>query len=175
MLDDRRFHTATLTAAYLAAIVAANLTVAWWGPAWSIVNAFLFIGLDLTSRDRLHDAWHGKGLRWKMTLLVASGSTLSYLLNQSAGRIALASFVAFAAAGIVDVLIYEWALRRGTSRMRRINESNVGAAAVDSLLFPTIAFGGLMPLVTLGQFTAKVAGGFMWAWILGRRDADSGR
>jgi hypothetical protein len=59
-----------LIALYLAAIVAANLSVAYFGPASTIVNAFLFIGLDLTARDRLHDAWHGRGLAWKMTLLI---------------------------------------------------------------------------------------------------------
>ena len=42
---------------YLAAIVAANLTVSAFGPTWSIVNALLFVGLDLTTRDKLHDAW----------------------------------------------------------------------------------------------------------------------
>ena len=41
---------------YLAAIVAANLSVAAFGLAVSIANAFIFIALDLTSRDRLHEA-----------------------------------------------------------------------------------------------------------------------
>lgn len=35
-----------LIALYLAAIVLANLSVAYFGPAVSIVNSFLFIGLD---------------------------------------------------------------------------------------------------------------------------------
>jgi len=91
---------------------------------------------------------------------------LSWVLNRDAGRIAVASFVAFALSGLVDVVVYEWAFRRGVGRMRRINESNVAAAAVDSVLFPTIAFGGFLPLVTLGQFVAKVFGGAVWAWIL---------
>ena len=151
---------------YLGAIVAANLLVARFGPSVTVLNAFLFIGLDLTSRDALHDRWHGRGLRWKMTLLVASGSVLSWGLNYDAGRIALASFVAFAAAGVVDVVVYEWATRRGAGRMRRINESNVAAASVDSVLFPTIAFGEFLPLIVLGQFAAKVFGGAVWAWVL---------
>ena len=151
---------------YLGAIVAANLLVARFGPSVTVLNAFLFIGLDLTSRDTLHDRWHGKGLRWKMTLLVGTGSVLSYLLNRDAGRIAFASFVAFAVAGFVDVVVYEWALRRGVGKMRRINESNVAAAAADSTLFPTIAFGEFLPLIVLGQFAAKVFGGAVWAWVL---------
>src|SRR5690242_264188 len=91
---------------YLAAIVAANLTVAWFGPSVVIVNAFVFIALDLTSRDRLHEAWHGRGLEWKMAALIASGSLLSWLIDGAAGPIALASFVAFAVSAALDTLIY---------------------------------------------------------------------
>ena len=153
---------------YLFAVIAANLTVALWGPGWSVANAFLFIGLDLTARDGLHDAWRGKGLRWKMTLLVASGSVISWLLNAGAARIAVASFVAFAAAGTIDVAVYEWATRRGVGRLRRINESNVAAGAADSVLFPTVAFGAFLPVIMAGQFAAKVFGGVVWGWLLGR-------
>ena len=49
--------SALLTALYLAAIVLANLSVAHFGPASTPYNAFLFIGLNLATRDRLHDLW----------------------------------------------------------------------------------------------------------------------
>jgi len=149
---------------YLVAIIAANLTTAAFGPAWSIVNAFLFIGLDLTARDKLHDAWHNNGLVWKMAALIAAGSTISYVLNRDAGIVALASFVAFALAAVVDTLAYS--LLRNKSYLRRVNGSNLVSAAVDSLVFPTIAFGGIMPLITLGQFAAKIGGGFAWSLVL---------
>ena len=42
---------------YLGAIVLANFMILWFGPAVSVINAFLLIGLDLSLRDRLHDAW----------------------------------------------------------------------------------------------------------------------
>lgn len=149
---------------YLVAIIAANLSVAQFGPRAAIVNAFLFIGLDITTRDYLHEAWHGKRLWVKMLLLIASGSILSYLLNRSAGAIALASFVAFAGAGLADTLIYAALGER--AKLLRINGSNVGAAAVDSLVFPAMAFG--FPLlwgIMFGQFLAKVGGGFVWSLI----------
>lgn len=151
---------------YLAAIVAANLTVAMWGPSMTVVNAFLFIGLDLTARDKLHDAWHGNGLVWKMGALIATGSVLSWLLNQAAAQIALASFVAFAAASVVDTVAYH--MLRNRVWWQRVNGSNVLSAAVDSVLFPTIAFGALLPVIVLGQFAAKVLGGAVWSWILGK-------
>lgn len=150
---------------YLFAIVAANLLVARFGPTISIINAFLFIGLDLKTRDNLHDDWQHKGLWWKMILLILSGSVLSWLLNRQAGQIALASFVAFMASSIADTLVYT-ALRR-KDRMTRVNGSNFFGAAVDSLIFPSLAF-GFPPdwWIVYGQFTAKVAGGLFWSLVL---------
>jgi queuosine precursor transporter len=150
---------------YLAAIVLANLSVAQFGPSVSILNAFLFIGLDLTARDHLHDAWRRKHLALKMAALIATGSILSYVLNRNAGPIALASFVAFASAAVVDALVYHRLLH--LPRWLRMNGSNVPAAAVDSIVFPALAFGWpLLWLVMLAQFFAKVAGGFVWSVLL---------
>ncbi len=149
---------------YLVAIVLANLTVAWFGPGMTIVNTFLFLGLDLTTRDRLHDAWHGRHLWSKMAALIAVGSALSWLLNRDAGQIALASMVAFAAASVVDTVAYH--LLRNRAWWQRVNGSNVASAAVDSVVFPTLAFGAFLPWIVAGQFAAKVSGGAMWSWIL---------
>ena len=149
---------------YLAAIVAANLVVAAFGPAASIVNAFVFIGLDLTARDRLHDAWRGRGLPGRMAALIGLGGLISWLLNANAGTIAVASTVAFVAAAAIDSAVYH--LLRDARRVVRINASNIAAAAADSLIFPTIAFGALMPIIVIGQFSAKVLGGFVWGLLL---------
>lgn len=151
---------------YLAAIVAANLSVAYFGPWVSIINSFLFIGLDITTRDALHERWEGRHLWAKMGLLILAGSVLSWLLNRDAGRIALASFVAFAAAGAADTIVYH--ILRRQPKMQRVNGSNAVSAAVDSLVFPTLAFGSLMPTIVAGQFLAKVVGGYIWALLLNR-------
>ena len=42
---------------YLGAIVLANFSVFYFGKWATIANAFLFIGLNITSRDKLHDSW----------------------------------------------------------------------------------------------------------------------
>jgi len=148
---------------YLVAIVLANLTVAAFGPRMVIVNAFLFIGLDLTARDRLHDAWKGNYLVPKMTALIAAGSILSWMLNRNAAQIALASFVAFSAAAIVDTIIYQ--LLGKYPRWLRINGSNIPSALVDSIVFPTLAFGAFLWPIVLGQFLAKTLGGFVWSLV----------
>lgn len=149
---------------YLVAIVLANLLVVMFGPPITILNAFLFIGLDLTARDKLHDAWQRNGLAWKMCLLIAAGSALSWLLNRDAGPIALASFVAFGLAAIADTAMY--ALLGNRAKLVKVNGSNLVSAAVDSLVFPTLAFGALLWPVVVGQFAAKVLGGFIWSLIL---------
>ena len=48
----------------------------------------------------------------------------------------------------------------------RSNGSNIAGSALDSIIFPTMAFGVFMPEIILGQFVAKVAGGAIWSFIL---------
>ena len=154
---------------YLVAIVSANLIVAQFGPSATIINAFVLIGFDLTARDALHEKWQGKNLWRNMFILIAAGGMLSYWVNKDAYMIAVASTIAFVAAGIADTLVYQ--LLGKKSRLLKMNGSNSVSAGVDSLLFPTIAFGGFLPLVTLGQYLAKVLGGALWSIILGRTRA----
>ena len=149
---------------YVAALVVANLLVAWFGPWFSAINAFVLIGLDLSLRDKLHEQWQNDKLILKMGVLIAVASVISYLLNPAAGVIALASFVAFAIAMIADTIVYH--LLREKSWMTRSNGSNVAGAAVDSIAFPTIAFGGFMPEIVALQFFAKVFGGGIWSYWL---------
>lgn len=163
--------------AYLAAIVAANLVLTeilqrGGSPWWSVLTAFLFIGADFTLRDGLTEAWRGRGMRWKMALLIVAGSVLSYALNAGAARIAVASAVAWGSAAAVDWAVYMALYNRPW--MVRANGSNVPSSAVDSVVFPWIAFGGLNVGLSLAQFVAKVAGGALWAWLLRGWRARSG-
>ena len=161
-----KLNQAQLVILYLVAIVVANLSVAAFGASVTIVNAFLLIALDLTARDSLHDLWRGH-IRRNMFLLIGGGALLSALLNMNALPIALASCAAFAAAGVVDTVVYS--LLGDKSRFVRMNGSNVFSAVVDSVVFPALAFGfPLMWGVVVGQFVAKVAGGFLWSVVLTR-------
>ena len=151
-------------AIYIAALVTANLLVAWLGPWFSPINAFVLIGLDLSLRDKLHEEWKNDKLVLKMGGLIAVASGISYLLNPAAGSIALASFVAFALAMSADTIAYHFL--RDKPWMIRSNGSNVAGAAVDSITFPTIAFGGLMPEIVALQFMSKICGGAIWSYWL---------
>lgn len=157
--------TAPLIALWLAAITAANLISAHFGPEASIYNAFALIGLTLVIRDRLHDQWQ-TGRVWKMGLLILTGSTLAYLVTPDAGMIGLASGVAFLAAETADAIVYHAV--RFWPWLERSNFSNFFGAAVDSLVFPTLAFGGVLWGVTVGQFTAKVAGALLFTLLIQR-------
>lgn len=152
---------ATAVLIYAAAMILANLSVATFGPSVTPINAFVLIGLDLTMRDWLHV----RIKPWQMAALIAITGLLTYALNPAAGNIAVASACAFSAAALVD-----WATftRLRGSWMYRANGSNVAGAAVDSLIFPTLAFGALMPQIVLAQFLAKIAGGAIWTWIFNR-------
>lgn len=146
---------------YAAAIVAANFSAATFGPAVTPINAFFLIGLDLTLRDWLHV----RVKPWQMLVIIAASGAVSYALNPAAGTIAVASAISFAVAALVDWLVFTYA--KGTW-LQRAMKSNIAGAGVDSLLFPTLAFGAVMPLIVAGQFAAKVAGGALWAWAVRR-------
>lgn len=153
-----------LVIGYLLAIVTANLLAARFGPVVTVLNAFCFIGLDLSTRDQLHARWQGRRLWPRMFLLIGSGGLLAFLLGGNE-RIALASCIAFIASGSADALVYHSLGHR--TRLTRINGSNLAGAVVDSLLFPLLAFGWpLSWAIVLGHILAKVAGGAIWARVL---------
>ena len=153
---------------YAAAMTAANLLIVAFGPAISPLNSFLFIGLDLALRDWLHVRMRA----WQMLALIAASGALTYLLNPAASKIAIASAVAFTCAAAVDWSVFS--VMRG-SWMKRSNASNIAGAAVDSFVFPTLAFGVLMPHIIVAQFAAKVCGGAVWSYLLFRQRAQVGQ
>jgi uncharacterized PurR-regulated membrane protein YhhQ (DUF165 family) len=144
---------------YAASIVAANLLVVQFGPAITPINAFFLIGMDLALRNWLN-------LRMRpiyMGSLILGTGVLTYVLNPAAQQIAIASAIAFTAAALADWLTFNTV---AGGWMRRNLAGNSVGAAVDSLLFPTLAFGALMPAVVVAQFFAKVAGGSFWGYLM---------
>lgn len=160
---------------YLIAVVIANLAFAHFMQGDDTqqlliadgIICFFMIGFDMAIRDKLHDAWHHKGLFWKMPLLILSGSVVSYLINHDSQTVAIASFTAFAAAGFTDFLVYH--VLRNHPHWQRVNGSNLLSAAVDSFVFPLMTFGWPLQwnFFTVEFFT-KVLGGLLWFYIIVR-------
>ncbi len=160
-----RAKVAVLVGAYLAAIVTANIITARYGPTASVYNAFALIGLDLITRDRLADFWGTS--RWrKMALLIGAGSAISFLVAQNVQAIAEASAISFACAETCEGVLYH-ALRR-REWVQRANAAAWLGAAIDSFVFPTLAFGGVEWSTTVGQFTAKTAGALLWSAVIAK-------
>lgn len=152
-------------ALYLAAAVVANLSIAHFGPDAQYINAFLFIGFSIVARDLLHDVFEEHRLA-KMAGLIAAATVLTYSINPAGGKFALAGAAAFAAMESVDAIVYQLAAR--LPWLMRTNLSNVPAALVDSIVFPTLAFGGFSLSMTTGQMSAKIAGGLVFSLALMR-------
>ena len=99
------------------------------------------------------------------TLIIISGG-ISYLTNPLTGRIVIASVIAFAVSMILDTVVYQLLFKK--RKIIKINGSNIISAVADSIIFPTIAFGGFSLWLTIGQFLAKVFGGFIWSLFLSK-------
>jgi len=150
---------------YLLAIVFANLSDAILGPSMSVVNAFLLIGFDFSCRDYLQSKWEGNNLWIRVFSLILAGGIISYLVNIHAAPIAIASAISFTVASSIDAGVFAL-LGKRVSKIIRWNGTNLVGAGIDSILFPTLAFGSFMPLVSFGQYVAKIFGGFLWSIVL---------
>ena len=141
-------------------------------PKAAVYNAFLFIGLDLTSRDRLHDLWRGHLIR-NMAALIATGSAalLPGLASgrlrprRRANRLRLSGRVR-RSCGAADALLYH--LLRDRPWYERVNQSNLAGAAVDSLVFVALWPFGFDFTLAFTLFAAKVAGGVVWSFVLAK-------
>lgn len=146
---------------YAAALICANISLAAFGPWVSPINSFLLIGLDLALRDVLHTR-----LRWwQMAALILGTAVISWIISNDAGKIALAGAISFSLAGLADWAIFSKAKGSWT---RRSTLSNTAGAAVDSVTFPLLAFGGFLPEIVAAQFFAKVIGSSLWVAFLSR-------
>ena len=68
----------------------------------------------------------------------------------------------------IDFKIVDWLVfnKIKGAWFKRASISNTAGALVDSIAFPTIAFGVLMPEIVILQFLAKTFGGMMWSFML---------
>ena len=150
---------------YAFAMTLANLLITKLGVWVSPINSFFLIGLTLVLRDWLHVRLK----TWQMGLLIFASGLITYALNSSAAQIAIASSVSFTVAALVDWLVF---IKVTGSWFKRSNISNVAGSAVDSCVFPTMAFGVIMPEIVAAQFAAKMFGGLLWSFVMNKKGDD---
>jgi len=160
----RALKLAALAVPYVGLVVAANLLVNHYGPKAAPAIAFVFVAAVLIFRDQFAQL---AGRRWQAQVLqaalIAAGALATWLINRDAALIAKASVIAFAASELIEQIAYRLMWRRPW--MEKAPYSAVLGAAVDSVLFISIAFGFDFWIV-IGQFAAKVGGGFLWATMI---------
>jgi uncharacterized PurR-regulated membrane protein YhhQ (DUF165 family) len=149
---------------YAFAMTLANLLIVKLGVWISPFSSFFLIGLILVLRDWLHIRLK----TWQMGCLIFASGLITYALNPAAAQISIASSVSFTIAALVDWIVF---MRITGSWFKRANISNVAGSAVDSFVFPTMAFGVIMPEIVAAQFAAKMFGGFVWSYLFNKNKA----
>ena len=147
-----------------------------------VVPAAVFIyAITFTLIDLINDRLGKQGARYVIytaflaNLLLAGYTLLAIALpappfyeNQAAfasvlgstWRIVLASLTAYLLSSLIDVQVFAWWRERvGRYRWARVLASNAVSTLVDSVLFITIAFLGVMPVwpLIVGQYLVKMA------------------
>lgn len=146
---------------YILSVTLANLSAATFGIWATPFNAFLLIGLEITSRDVLHS----RITKPQMFGVITVAGVLSFLININTTMIAVASLISVSVACLLDYYVFG-KVKGGW--WKKSNTSNVFSSLADSVLFPTIAFGVLSIPVILAQFTLKVIGGLFWSTLFVR-------
>lgn len=157
-----------LVICYLMAIVAANLSVQVWGQIAMIGIAWLIIPFDFVVRDVLHLRWEGRGVFWRLSLLIMAGAILTTLCNLDAWRIGAASAITFIIGGAVNTFLF--VLLNRIPIFNRMVVSNSITSIVDSILFPLLALGYFSVWISAGQAVSKILGSVLWAFIFRGRD-----
>lgn len=174
--------TTLLIGLYVACELIANVTAGKpVSLAGIVVPAAVFLyTLTFTLIDLIHEQLGKQGARrviataFAANLLLAGYSQLAIWLPAApfydgrafaavlgaTPRIVVASLAAYLASSLVDAEIFAWWRRRvGGPRWLRVLTSNAVSTLVDSVLFITLAFGGVLPLAPLirGQYLVKMA------------------
>lgn len=146
---------------YVTMFLIANVLVSVFGPAITPINALFLIAGDMVLRDRIQ---YESGVAWSISACVIAGLA-TIAIAPGSEMIAVASALSVMLAGSASALAFK--LKSG-GFFSKAMPANISAAAVDSLAFPLIAFGSIMPGVTLAQFAAKTIGATIILMIIKR-------
>lgn len=143
---------------YVLCVVLANVLAARWiipiGFGLMVPAGVFMIAPIFTLRDYIHKKY---GYKTSVVLIFAA-SIISYLLSIVMGStllsmITIASVISFLISELIDTFIYHKLDK--DAWLSKVMKSNLVSALIDSVLFISIAFGFILPLI-LGQYIVKV-------------------
>jgi len=132
---------------YLVCVLVAQYTATWIIPVplpiigGAVTLGTLAFGVTFTARDRVHRL--GRQKVYTMIALAVIGSIFETIILGVPFRIIVASAIAIALSETADTEIYQRLLHK--SWLVRVVSSNAVSIPLDSLLFASIAFVGLLP------------------------------
>lgn len=144
---------------YLFSIVLANILILQFG-SWMIpIVSFLLIGFDLVVRDKLTDVIS----KLQMFIMILISGLITFIINSNSIQISIASSLSFTIASLVDWYVF---VNSSGTWSQRSYKSNIFGATVDSLIFPTIAFGSFILHIVVIQIITKIIGSAMWVYLI---------
>jgi uncharacterized PurR-regulated membrane protein YhhQ (DUF165 family) len=132
---------------YLTCVLVAQYTATWIIPlpipiiGGAITVGLLFFGVTFTARDRVHGL--GRKHVYTMIILAVIGSIAETIILGVPFRIIVASAIAITISETADTEVYQRLLNK--SWFIRVISSNAISIPLDSLIFASIAFVGLLP------------------------------
>lgn len=150
--------------AYIAAILAANVTATWFVGSLSVGT--LIFGAVFTLRDRLHA--YGRRVVYGAICASAIASTLVAYFGGAEWRVILASVVALVLSETTDTEVYQ---RTAGAWLRRVTWSNAASIPLDTMLFNAIAFLGVFSwsfllAICVTDIVIKALSSGVMAWFL---------
>jgi uncharacterized PurR-regulated membrane protein YhhQ (DUF165 family) len=151
-------------------LVLANLMVFKTGQAALLLTGLILVPFDFAVRIQLQERWARSGVWIRLILLMVVGGVLTVLILPDARWVAIASVSAFVASSLAGALVYAL-LAHHEKRLARI--ASIGSmAALDSIVFPLLAFPEVSTGLMLAQCAMKWGAGLGFLAVLQRMNKE---
>ena len=150
-------------AVYIVAVMFANYTATWFIPlpVFGLLSVGTVIfGVTFTARDFVHRM--GRKYVYGMIAAAAILTSIMAILTDTPYRIVIASFVTIFIAETADTEVYQRFIHRPW--LVRVSASNAVSVPLDSIIFSSLAFVGMMPLIDV---LAIIWADIVWKWVSG--------
>jgi len=150
-------------AVYIIAVMVANYTATWFIPLpiFGLLSVgTLVFGITFTARDFVHKM--GRRYIYGMIGAAAVLTSIMAVLTDTPYRIVVASFITIVIAETIDTEVYQRFIHQPW--LVRVSASNAVSIPIDSILFSTIAFLGVMSVIDI---VAIVWADILWKWASG--------